>query len=126
MTAVIKLHSQYLFHFNDNLTSFQQINSFHQSLNIKFHHFFSHSRAFPQLKGETPFSCCSIRSTYPCIHHGIEVTSDAYLYRKAANLSVSTTGCHTVILGAKISTGWTLVWKTVLLLLLQVEDFVQF
>ncbi|KAK9700654.1 Tetraspanin family [Popillia japonica] len=77
------------------------------------------TEAFPQLKGETPFSCCSIQSVYPCIHHGVEVASDAYIYRKNSNISVSITGCHSVIIKAKRTAGWSLVLRTLLLLILQ-------
>ncbi|GJQ87618.1 hypothetical protein Trydic_g17446 [Trypoxylus dichotomus] len=78
------------------------------------------TEAFPQLKGETPFSCCSIQSAYPCIHHGVEVASDAYLYRKNSNISVSISGCHSVIIKAKRMTGWSLTMRTLFLLLLQI------
>ncbi|XP_022913351.1 rod outer segment membrane protein 1-like [Onthophagus taurus] len=66
---------------------------------------------FPSLKGEAPFSCCAIQSVYPCIHHGIEVAADAYLYKKDANISVSTEGCHTMILKKREACGWTLVLR---------------
>lgn len=68
----------------------------------------------------TPFSCCSITSLFPCIHHNIENTGKAYLYTPEQNLSISTTGCHEKILKKTREVGWRIIGNLFLLIFLQV------
>ncbi|KAK5643812.1 hypothetical protein RI129_007657 [Pyrocoelia pectoralis] len=69
----------------------------------------------------TPFSCCSKRSTYICIHHNIESGSLPYRYSHDLNFSISPFGCTTAIQQKKKSTGWNVIGHIFLLILLQVS-----
>jgi hypothetical protein len=70
--------------------------------------------------GNTPFSCCSMKSLSPCVHHNIEITGKAYLYTPEFNLSVSTRGCYEMIRDKKKTIGWGIVGNLCLFLLLEV------
>ncbi|XP_072377426.1 uncharacterized protein [Diabrotica undecimpunctata] len=71
-------------------------------------------------KGNTPFSCCSITSMFPCIHHNIEITGKAYLYTPEQNLSISTEGCHTKLRQKTIQVGWSVIGNLTLFILIQI------
>lgn len=58
--------------------------------------------------GEVPFSCCSMHSLNPCIHHGIENTKSVYFYNPDTNISISTHGCHEILVKRKMSTSWSI------------------
>ncbi|KAG5876667.1 hypothetical protein JTB14_027144 [Gonioctena quinquepunctata] len=69
--------------------------------------------------GNTPFSCCSISSIFPCIHHNIEKTGKAYLYTPEQNLSISTKGCYDGLRKKTKEVGWSVVGNLVLFVFLQ-------
>lgn len=69
--------------------------------------------------GNTPFSCCSINSIFPCIHHNIENTGKNYLYTPEQNLSISTDGCYHKIRKRKKKVGWKIVKNLFLMQFLQ-------
>nr|XP_023017754.1 photoreceptor outer segment membrane glycoprotein 2-like [Leptinotarsa decemlineata] len=71
-------------------------------------------------QGNTPFSCCSISSIFPCIHHNIETTGKAYLYTPEQNLSISTKGCYDGLRKKTKEVGWGIVGNLVLFIILQV------
>lgn len=70
-------------------------------------------------QGNTPFSCCSLTSIFPCIHHNIENTGKVYLYTPEQNLSISTDGCYQKIRKKKQSVGWQIVGNLFLMQLSQ-------
>lgn len=70
--------------------------------------------------GNTPFSCCSSKSIFPCIHHNIEITGKTYLYTPEQNLSISTDGCYHKIRSRKMKVGWKIVGNLFLLQCLQI------
>ncbi|XP_031340604.1 photoreceptor outer segment membrane glycoprotein 2-like isoform X1 [Photinus pyralis] len=67
----------------------------------------------------TPFSCCSKRSTFVCIHHGIESNSLPYRYSRDLNFSISPFGCTTAIQQKKKSIGWGVIGRILFVILLQ-------
>lgn len=67
----------------------------------------------------TPFSCCSKRSTFICIHHGIESNSLPYRYSRDLNFSISPFGCTTAIQQKKKSVGWGVIGRIIFVILLQ-------
>ncbi|XP_049820583.1 peripherin-2 isoform X2 [Aethina tumida] len=69
--------------------------------------------------GNTPFSCCSMNSLFPCIHHDIENTGTTYLYVPERNLSISTTGCYDSLLKTKVKYGWQIIGNLFLLMFLE-------
>lgn len=73
--------------------------------------------------GNTPFSCCSMKSLSPCIHHNIEATGKAYLYTPEYNLSISTRGCYEMIREKKQEIGWGIVLNLFIYFCLQVKQF---
>lgn len=73
------------------------------------------------LEGSTPFSCCSMSSIFPCIHHGIEATGSIYLYRPETNLSISTHGCFAIVKQKRQIVGWKIIGKLIQLVILMVE-----
>ncbi|XP_063927863.1 rod outer segment membrane protein 1-like [Zophobas morio] len=75
--------------------------------------------AGPAADGNTPFSCCSMKSLSPCIHHNIEVTGKAYLYTPEFNLSISTRGCYEMIRKKKQEMGWLIVGNLFLFIFLE-------
>ncbi|KAJ8945088.1 hypothetical protein NQ318_005268 [Aromia moschata] len=70
-------------------------------------------------QGNTPFSCCSISSIFPCIHHNIENTGKVYLYTPEVNLSISTHGCYSRLLEKKKEVGWGIIGNLLLYITLQ-------
>lgn len=70
--------------------------------------------------GNTPFSCCSMKSMFPCIHHNIETTGKSYLYTPEQNLSISTDGCYHKIRKRKMKVGWRIVGNLFLMQFLQI------
>ncbi|KAL1500745.1 hypothetical protein ABEB36_006190 [Hypothenemus hampei] len=44
--------------------------------------------------GKTPFSCCTIKTHFPCIHFDIESLGLNYYYTPEFNMSISPIGCH--------------------------------
>nr|XP_015834780.1 PREDICTED: rod outer segment membrane protein 1-like isoform X2 [Tribolium castaneum] len=76
--------------------------------------------------GNTPFSCCSMKSLSPCIHHNIEVTGKAYLYTPEFNLSISTRGCYEMIREKKQTVGWIIVGNLILYIILEVVTLILF
>ncbi|CAG9823665.1 unnamed protein product [Phaedon cochleariae] len=70
-------------------------------------------------QGNAPFSCCSITSLFPCIHHNIESTGKAYLYTPEQNLSISTSGCYDKLKKRTEEVGWGIVGNLMLYILLQ-------
>lgn len=71
-------------------------------------------------QGNTPFSCCSITSIFPCIHHNIENTGRAYLYTPEQNLSISMEGCYHKIREKKKTVGWGIAGNLFLMQVFQV------
>ncbi|CAG9859532.1 unnamed protein product [Phyllotreta striolata] len=69
--------------------------------------------------GNTPFSCCSMSSLSPCVHHNIENTGKGYLYTPEQNLSISTTGCHEKILTKTRQVGWKIIGNLLIFIVLQ-------
>ncbi|GLV34786.1 hypothetical protein CBL_09267 [Carabus blaptoides fortunei] len=57
-------------------------------------------------RDDTPFSCCSMRTPYPCIHHDVMSVGSSFLYAPETNLSVSEHGCHTVLLRHTKNVAW--------------------
>lgn len=55
--------------------------------------------------GKTPFSCCAIKTKFPCIHFDIENVGVNYFYTPEFNLSISETGCHTRVVEKKRQVG---------------------
>lgn len=80
----------------------------------------SKAKSIDNSQGNTPFSCCSTTSMFPCIHHNIENTGRVYLYTPEQNLSISTEGCYHKIRERKQKIGWQIVGKLFLMLLVQV------
>lgn len=70
-------------------------------------------------QGNTPFSCCSMTSIFPCIHHNIESTGKVYLYTPEQNLSISTDGCYNKLRKKKQKVGWQIVGNLFLMQVLQ-------
>nr|CAI5850126.1 unnamed protein product [Callosobruchus analis] len=69
--------------------------------------------------GNTPFSCCLMTSTFPCIHHNIEQTGKVYLYTPEQNLSISTVGCFSKLRDQEKAVGWNVVGNLFLYTMLQ-------
>ncbi|KAH1000835.1 hypothetical protein HUJ04_013120 [Dendroctonus ponderosae] len=69
--------------------------------------------------GKTPFSCCAIKTKFPCIHFDIESTGVNYLYTPEFNLSISGTGCHTRIVETKRQIGMGIVASLFLYMFLE-------
>ncbi|CAH1973336.1 unnamed protein product [Acanthoscelides obtectus] len=70
-------------------------------------------------EGNTPFSCCSLASSFPCIHHDIEKTGKVYLYTPEQNLSISTVGCFNKLREQEKAVGWNIVGNLFLYTMLQ-------
>ncbi|XP_060531595.1 rod outer segment membrane protein 1-like [Cylas formicarius] len=73
-----------------------------------------------KVPGNTPFSCCSMSSKFPCIHHNIEDTGTSYLYTPEYNLSISIKGCFEILRDKKRSVGLGIVGSLMLIILLQI------
>lgn len=58
-----------------------------------------------KLVGEVPFSCCNIRTIFPCIHHGIESGINDYKYDVLQNFSINMDGCWSVMERRKTKSG---------------------
>lgn len=71
-------------------------------------------------EGNTPFSCCSMASIFPCIHHNIERTGKVYLYTPEQNLSISTRGCYGRLREKKQEIGWEIIGNLFLYIVLQI------
>ncbi|CAG9764890.1 unnamed protein product [Ceutorhynchus assimilis] len=69
--------------------------------------------------GKTPFSCCSIKSKFPCIHFDIESTGVNYQYIPEFNLSISGTGCRSKIVEKKQQIGMGIVGSLFLFIFLE-------
>ncbi|XP_044254049.1 rod outer segment membrane protein 1-like isoform X2 [Tribolium madens] len=76
--------------------------------------------------GNAPFSCCSMKSLSPCVHHKIEVTGKAYLYTPEFNLSISTRGCYEMIREKKQKVGWIIVGNLCLYIILEIVTLILF
>ncbi|XP_050300072.1 peripherin-2-like [Anthonomus grandis grandis] len=72
------------------------------------------------MPSKTPFSCCKIKSKFPCIHYAIDCIGTSYLYVPEFNLSVSATGCHAKIIKKKRKIGMTIVGYLILFICLEV------
>lgn len=71
---------------------------------------------------QAPFSCCSMKSVHPCIHHNIESSNLPYKYTKEQNFSLSTTGCFNVVVQLKKQIGLAVVGRMVMLIFTQVRN----
>lgn len=71
--------------------------------------------------GEVPFSCCSMRTVNPCIHHGIENTKSIYIYNVETNLSISSRGCHEIIVKRKMNASWLIFGYLFISMIIQVR-----
>ncbi|KAF2901323.1 hypothetical protein ILUMI_04866 [Ignelater luminosus] len=68
---------------------------------------------------QAPFSCCSMKSIYPCIHHNIESSGLPYKYTKEQNFSLSTAGCFKVVVQLKKQIGLAVIGRLAALVFTQ-------
>ncbi|XP_076266973.1 rod outer segment membrane protein 1-like [Rhynchophorus ferrugineus] len=71
------------------------------------------------LSGQTPYSCCAMRTSLPCIHYDIEETGKSYNYAPEFNLTINTVGCYNRILEKKREVGLEIVRDLFILFFLE-------
>lgn len=80
---------------------------------------FNYFRQDQDTRDDAPFSCCRLRSPYPCIHHDLMSVGSSYLYAPESNLSVSERGCHPVLIKYTKIVAWRIAVTIFIFVLLQ-------